>query len=135
VAVSDPLGLTAQPLKVVDRKPHSLFLASIRDLMVLYETGELVLGLPRRTDGRIGPEAQRILALAHELRNKLEADVVTWEEWLTTAEAERLLKSDGLNSRQRRQVVDKTAAALILQGYLDRRSPKTVLDNSTVSHE
>ncbi|MDR2141730.1 MAG: Holliday junction resolvase RuvX [Deltaproteobacteria bacterium] len=120
VAVTDPLGLTAQPLKVLPRRPHGAFLESVAGLCREYEVELVVLGLPRRTDGRLGPEAQRVLALAHQFRSRLGLVVTTWEEWLTTAQAERVLKSDGLNSRQRREVVDKMAATLILQGYLSR---------------
>jgi putative Holliday junction resolvase len=120
VAVTDPLGLTAQPLTVLDRRPHKAFLDKVAGLLKEYQTNFLVLGLPRRTDGRLGPEAQRVMALAYEFRAKLGATVATWEEWLTTVEAERVLKEGGLDARQRRAVVDKTAATLILDGYLAR---------------
>ncbi|MDR1577620.1 MAG: Holliday junction resolvase RuvX [Deltaproteobacteria bacterium] len=120
VAVSDPLGLTAQPLLVLPRRPHGVFLEKMAELRETYQPELVVVGLPRRTDGRLGPEAQKALALAHELRSRLGLVVFTWEEWMTTVEAERLLKSDGLNSRQRREVIDKTAATLILEGYLQR---------------
>jgi putative Holliday junction resolvase len=105
---------------VLDRRPHQAFLAKVRGLLQEYETDFLVLGLPRRTDGRLGPEAQRVMALAYELRTKLKAKIDTWEEWLTTVAAERVLKEGGLSARQRRAVVDKTAATLILDGYLAR---------------
>lgn len=116
--MTDPVGLTAQPLTVLARRPHGRFLESVAALGRECEAELVVLGLPRRTDGRLGPEAQRVLALAYELRSKLGLKVAVWEEWMTTAEAERLLKSDGLNARQRREVVDKTAATLILESYL-----------------
>jgi putative Holliday junction resolvase len=128
LAVSDPLGITAQPLKVLPRKPHGAFLEAVSEACREYETREVVLGLPRRTTGRLGPEAQRVLALAHELRTKLNLTVHTWEEWLTTAEADRLLRSDGLSGPERRQVIDKTAAALILDGFLRHQSTLSQAD-------
>ncbi|MDR1607551.1 MAG: Holliday junction resolvase RuvX [Deltaproteobacteria bacterium] len=124
VAVSDPLGLTAQPLMVLPRRPHGVFLEKMAELRQTYQPAFVVVGLPRRTDGRLGPEAQKAMALAHELKSRLDLRVTTWEEWMTTAEAERLLKSDGLNSQKRREVIDKTAATLILEGYLHRYGPR-----------
>lgn len=119
VAVSDPLGYSAQPLCVLPRKPHGAFLAALAELVRDYEVTLLVLGLPRRTTGEKGPEAQRVLALASEIRAKLGLNCETWDEWLTTVAAERVLLEGGLRRQERRQVVDKTAAALILDGYLN----------------
>ncbi|MDR0550111.1 MAG: Holliday junction resolvase RuvX [Deltaproteobacteria bacterium] len=118
VAATDSLGLTAQPLKTLDRRPHALFLAAIGSLCEERAVEVVVLGLPRRTDGRLGPEAQKVLSLAFELRSRLGLNVVTWEEWLTTVEAERLLIEAGLKREQRRKVIDQTAATLILESYL-----------------
>jgi putative Holliday junction resolvase len=122
VAVTDPLGLTAQPLTVIPRKPHGQFLESISDLVRQKEAELVILGLPRRTDGAIGPEAQRILSLAYELRNRQGLVVDTFDERLTTAMAHRVFDEAGMNKKDRREVVDMTAAALILEGYLAKRS-------------
>ena len=119
VAVSDPLGYTAQPLTVLPRRPHGAFLAALADLAKEYEVALVLLGLPRRTTGEKGPEAQRVLALAREITLKLGLKCDTWDEWLTTVAAERVLLEGGLSRQERRQVVDKTAAALILDGYLN----------------
>jgi len=118
VAVSDPLGYSAQPLTVLPRRPHAEFLNSLDRLAREYEVGLVLLGLPRRTGGQKGPEAQRVLALAGEITGKLGLKCDTWDEWLTTVAAERILIEGGLRRQERRQVVDKTAAALILDGYL-----------------
>lgn len=125
VAVSDPLGYTAQPLAVLPRRPHGQFLQSLADLAREYEVALVLLGLPRRTTGQKGPEAQRILALAREITAKLGLKCDTWDEWLTTVAAERVLLEGGLSRQERRQVVDKTAAALILDGYLNYLRNKT----------
>jgi len=119
VAVSDPLGYSAQPLTVLPRRPHGAFLEALRQLISDYEVTLMVLGLPRRTTGEKGPEAQRVLALAREINLKLGLQCETWDEWLTTVAAERVLLEGGLKRQERRQVVDKTAAALILDGYLN----------------
>jgi putative Holliday junction resolvase len=118
VAVTDPLGLTAQPLTVLSRKPHSSFLEAIDGLMTNYQAELVVLGLPRRTTGALGPESQKVLSLAHELRTRLKLKVETFDERLTTAMANRLFDQAGLSKEKRRTVVDKTAAAIILEGYL-----------------
>lgn len=125
VAVSDPLGYTAQPLVVLPRRPHGQFLQSLADLAREYEVALVLLGLPRRTTGQKGPEAQRVLALAREITTKLGLKCDTWDEWLTTVAAERVLLEGGLSRQERRQVVDKTAAALILDGYLNYLRNKT----------
>lgn len=132
VAASDPLGLTAQPVETIARKPHGLFLAKIESLARELETRHVVLGLPRRTDGRLGPEAQAVLALAHELKTKLNLTVSTFDERLTTVMAERQLTEAGLKGEAKRSVIDQAAAAIILTGYLDHiqsggpRSPETL---------
>lgn len=118
VAVSDPLGYTAQPLTVLDRRPHADFIQKLIALVAEYEVGLVLLGLPRRTTGKMGPEAQRVLALKREITIKLNIKCDTWDEWFSTVAAERVLLEGGLSRAQRRQVVDKTAAAIILDGYL-----------------
>jgi putative Holliday junction resolvase len=122
LAATDPLGLTAQPLTVLQRKPHGLFLEALKNIVTEREAKLVVLGLPLRTDGSVGPEAQRILALAHELRSRLGLTVETYDERLTTAMADRVLDQAGLKPKNRTKVIDKTAAAIILEGYLARQA-------------
>ncbi|MCL2029457.1 MAG: Holliday junction resolvase RuvX [Deltaproteobacteria bacterium] len=124
LAVSDPLGCSAQPLAVLPRRPHGEFLKALASLAGQYQAELVLLGLPRRTDGRLGPEAQRVLALAGEIRAKLGLGCATWDEWFTTQAADRLLREGGLKPQARRQVVDKTAAAIILGSYLDHLALK-----------
>lgn len=119
VAVSDPLGYSAQPLTVLPRRPHAAFLEALRKLAGEYEVSLILLGLPRRTTGEKGPEAQRVLALAGEIKSRLGLPCDTWDEWLTTVSAERVLIEGGVRREDRRLVVDKTAAAIILDGYLN----------------
>jgi putative Holliday junction resolvase len=124
VAATDDLGYTAQPLTVIDRKPHGLFLERLKSLCQERGTELLVLGLPTRTNGRLGPEAQKVLSLASELRNKLNLDIKTFDERLTTAMAERLFNEAGVNWHKKRDNIDKTAATIILEGYLTSLNAK-----------
>lgn len=121
LAVSDPLGFTAQGLKVLERRDWERDLARLLDIARAYRIREVLVGLPRHMDGRLGEQAEEILDLARALGEALEAKVVTWDERLSTVEAERLLIQADLSRRRRRQVVDQVAATLILQAYLDSR--------------
>ncbi|GAB4260194.1 Holliday junction resolvase RuvX [Thermincola ferriacetica] len=118
VAVSDPLRLTAQGLTVIKRGEELTELPRIIEQM---EVSEIVVGLPKNMDGSLGPKAQEILELTEKLRETLQLPVHTYDERLTTVAAERILLEADLSRAKRRQVVDKTAAVLILQGYLDSR--------------
>jgi len=121
VAVSDPLGLTAQGLGVVVRRDLAHDLAALVALAAPYRIREIVVGLPRHLDGRLGTHAAAALELAEALGRELKVPVVSSDERLSTAEAERLLIAADLSRKKRRRVVDQVAATLILQGYLDRR--------------
>jgi len=119
LAVSDPLGITAQGLGVLTRKDRSEVLAQLLEVARKWQVQRVVVGLPRHLDGRLGDAAPEILALASDLGEALGVRVVTWEERLTTVEAERVLLQADLSRRRRRQVLDQQAAVLILQNYLD----------------
>ncbi len=119
LAVSDPLGLTAQGLGVLERKGRESDLAHLVEVAREYKVQEILVGLPRHMDGRLGAQAEEILDLARALGQALGVPVATWDERLSTKEAERVLIAADLSRRRRRQVVDKLAAVLILQAYLD----------------
>lgn len=119
LAVSDPLGLTAQGLSVLQRKGREADLAYLIEVAREYEVQEILVGLPRHMDGRLGAQAEEILDLGRALGESLGVPVATWDERLSTKEAERVLIAADLSRRRRRQVVDKLAAVLILQAYLD----------------
>lgn len=120
LAVSDPLGLTAQGLGVLERKGREADLARLLEAAREYHVQEVLVGLPRHLDGRPGAQTEDILDLAQALAQALGVPVTTWDERLSTKEAERVLIAADLSRRRRRQVVDKMAAVLILQAYLDR---------------
>ena len=121
LAVSDPLGITAQGLEVLIRKDRDTDLARLLAVAREWHVQEIVVGLPRHLDGREGRQAPAIMELAQALGDALGAKVTPWDERLTTVEAERVLVQADLSRRRRRQVVDQLAAVLILQNYLDHR--------------
>jgi putative Holliday junction resolvase len=121
IAVSDPLGITAQGLAVLTRRGKDADLASLLEVAREYRVQEIVVGLPLHLDGRPGRQSQEILSLAAALGEALGVPVTPWDERLTTMEAERVLLAADVSRRRRRQVVDQLAAVLILQNYLDRR--------------
>lgn len=125
IAVNDPLGLTAQAVTVIRRRDPAQDLAALAQLIQRYEASLLVVGLPKNMNGTIGPQGEKVLAFAATLREKFPAvPVVLWDERLTTAAAERALLSADVSRARRRRVIDKVAAVLILQGYLDSRQEK-----------
>lgn len=121
LAVSDPLGFTAQGLGVLERTDWDRDLARLVEIARPYRVQEILVGLPRHMDGRPGEQAEDILALARALGEALGAKVATWDERLTTVEAERLLIQADMSRKKRRKVVDQVAASLMLQAYLDGR--------------
>ena len=122
LAVSDPLGITAQGLEVLNRRSRQEDLAYLLKIARDYQVQQIVVGLPRHMDGRLGAAAPEIMALAEALGKALGVEVIPWDERLTTAAAERVLIQADMSRRRRRRVVDQLAAVLILQTYLDYRA-------------
>jgi len=123
VAISDPLGLTAQAVAVIgkgDDYDHDI--RELKKIIHKYEgVDEIIVGLPKTMAGDIGRQAQKVLEFVGALKKSFNLKVDTWDERLTTVEAERTLISAGLSRQKRKQVIDRSAAAYILQGYLDSR--------------
>lgn len=121
LAVSDPLGITAQGLGVLHRRDPDSDLARLLEVAREYQVQKIVVGLPRHLDGRPGDAVPEITALARTLSEALGVEVIFRDERLTTAEAERILLQADVSRKRRRQVVDQLAAVIILQAYLDQR--------------
>jgi putative Holliday junction resolvase len=119
VAVSDPLGWTAQAVEVIRRRCFEDDLNRLRQLAAEYEVQEVVVGHPRNMDGSLGPRAEAAADFAGRLAAELNLPVRLWDERLTTVAAERILLEADLSRARRRRVIDKTAAALMLQNYLE----------------
>ncbi len=120
VAISDELGLTAQPLPTLEPSTDEAAVRAIREIMDQYGIIEVVVGLPKNMNGTLGPSAERALAFAGRLEESGSVKVTMWDERLTSMEAERLLIEADLSRAKRKRRVDQMAAVLILQGFLDR---------------
>ena len=119
VAVSDELGCTAQGLRVLERRGLDTDIEALKALIRDQGASQIVVGLPKNMDGSVGEGARNVLSFAQTLEDAVSVPVILWDERWTTAEARRVLLQADLSRRKRRYVIDKIAAALILQGYLD----------------
>ena len=125
VAVSDPLGITAQGVETIVRKDENKLrqtCARIEELIKEYEIEEIVLGYPKNMNNTAGERAEKTEAFKAMLERRTGKPVILWDERLTTIAAERVLMESGVRRENRKAVVDKIDAVLILQGYLDSRS-------------
>ena len=131
VAISDPLGITAQGIETIHRKAENKLrqtLARIEELVKEYEVDKLVLGFPKHMNNTIGDRAEKSLELKAMLERRTGLPVIMWDERLTTLEAERTLIESKVRREDRKKYVDKIAAVFILQGYLDLLSMRNGAD-------
>ena len=122
VAVSDPLGLTAQRLETIWRKQENKLrktLAQVEELVKEYEVERIVLGYPKNMNNTVGERAEKALEFKEMLERRIGISVIMWDERLTTVEADRTLIEAGVRRENRKQYLDGLAAVFILQGYLD----------------
>ena len=123
VAVSDRLGLTAQPVETITREQENKLrrtFARIEQLIAQYGVSRIVVGLPRNMNYSIGERAGRAEEFAGKLEKRTGLPVEMWDERLTTVSAERVLIESGVRREHRKEYIDQIAAVYILQGYLDR---------------
>ena len=128
VAVSDPLGITAQGVEIIRRESENKLrrtLARIETLAAEYQVSSFVLGFPKNMNTTIGERAEKSLAFKEMLERRTGLPVVMWDERLTTVEANRTLMESGVRREKRKEYIDKVAAVYILQGYLDSLERKT----------
>ena len=123
VAISDEMGWTAQGLETIkiNEERGQFGFDRISELVKQYNVDKIVVGLPKNMNGTIGPRGEACQQFAENLRELLQLDVVMWDERLSTMAAERLLISADVSRKKRKQVIDKMAAVVILQGFLDRK--------------
>lgn len=122
VAISDPLGLTAQGLEIIRRKSENKLrqtLSRIEEIIEEYQADRIVLGFPKNMNNTEGPRVERTLEFKEALERRCKLEVILWDERLTTVEANRTLIECGVRREDRGRYVDKLAAVFILQGYLD----------------
>jgi putative Holliday junction resolvase len=121
LAVSDPLGITAQGLATIHRQNKRLDFAQLESVIREYEVVEIIVGYPLRMSGAEGIQAEKMQRFAEELRQRFEIPVHLWDERLSSAQANRLLRETEMSIKRRGQVVDQMAAVLILQSWMDAR--------------
>jgi putative pre-16S rRNA nuclease len=122
LAVSDPLGITAQGLSTIRRRNKRYDFEQLWNIVREYAVTELVVGYPLRMSGEQGTQAQKMQLFAEELRRKFGLPVHLWDERLTSAEANRVLRESEMSIRRRGEVVDQMAAVLILQSWMEARA-------------
>ena len=121
VAISDELGITAQGLKTVKRRSLEADFEEISSIIDHFEISKIVVGLPKNMDGTLGKQAEKVFRWIRDLKDRTHLPVVTWDERLSTVGASKVLLEADLSRRKRKKVIDKLAAVLILQVYLDQR--------------
>ncbi len=120
VALSDPLGWTAQGLEVIRRGNHiKQDFARLQEIVKEYEVESILVGFPKNMNGTVGPQGEKVLSFVEQLKGNINLPVKTWDERLSTVAAEKLLLQADVSRSKRKKVIDKMAAAVILQGYLD----------------
>jgi len=120
VALSDPLGIMAGALTVIERTTDEAAIKQILDLACENEVERIVVGMPRSLDGSLGKQAQAVQSFIDSLKGHTQLPLVTWDERLSTVAAERTMLEIGMKRDKRKKRRDSLAAAFILQGYLDR---------------
>ena len=119
VAVSDELGMIARPLEFIPAEPWEPFLVRLNQLLAELQPEQNIVGLPRNMDGSLGPAAEKVRVFVAKLRETIPIPIRTWDERLTTVQAQRMLHQAGHKAKDQKGKMDQTAAAIILQSYLD----------------
>ncbi len=125
VAISDELGFTAQGLKTIQRKIRGEELDELATIIAQFGISQVVVGLPKNMNGTLGKQAEIVLQWIEAFQKKMPINVVTWDERLSTVGASKVLLEANVSRKKRKKVIDKLAAVLILQGYLDQSGKST----------
>jgi len=119
VALSDPVGILATPLTIIERQDERQDIQIIVDIINQHQVKQVIVGLPRSMDGTIGEQAEKVMVFAGRLSSQTEVPVEFRDERLTTVSARRLMQAAGVRRTRKKTRDDAIAAALILQGYLE----------------
>ena len=122
VAISDPLGWTAQGITTIRRKNYTNDMEAIKKICNEYSVETIVAGMPKNMNGTIGPSGEMVIEFCERLKEVVNIDIEFWDERLTTVAAHRAMLEADLSRSKRNKIVDKVSATYILQGYLDRIS-------------
>ena len=120
VAISDELGMIAQGLKTIKRRSMEEDLKEISLIITQFKIDKIVVGLPKNMDGTIGKQAEMVFQWIKTVQEKIHLPMLTWDERLSTVEASKILLEADLSRKKRKGVIDKLAAVIILQGYLNQ---------------
>jgi putative Holliday junction resolvase len=121
IALSDELMMLAQPLEYIPAEPFAEFLGRLKELLIEKEVGLVLVGLPRNMNGSYGPAALKVQEFVAALSGAVTVPIKTWDERLTSAQANRFLIEGNVRREKRKEKVDAMAAAILLQSYLDNR--------------
>ena|SRR3989338_6186557 len=121
LAISDPLGLTAQGLETIAYVGKMNLLNGLLKVCQDHKVGEIVIGLPINMNGSMGAKAKEVLELVQEMEKRLELPVKTWDERLTSRQAGRLMIAEGLSRKKQKENSDRLAATILLQNYLESK--------------
>jgi putative Holliday junction resolvase len=119
VALSDELKMIASPLEYIPAEPFGAFLTRLKALIDAKEVEQIIIGMPRNMDGSYGPAAEKVRAFIATLQETITVPIRTWDERLTSSQANRILIAGNVRRDQRKEKVDGMAAAILLQSYLD----------------
>jgi len=122
VAVSDEMHMIALPLEYIAPEPFADFLARLKEILREKEIELILIGMPRNMDGSYGPAALKVQEFAAALKDAVTVPLKLWDERLTTTQAQKFLIQGGMRREKRKEKVDQTAAAILLQSYLDSRT-------------
>ena len=119
IAISDPSGMIAQPLEFILAEPFKDFLTRLKEILREKEVELILVGMPRNMDGSYGPAAAKVQEFVAVLKENIVTPIKTWDERLTSAQANRFLLQANVRRQERKEKVDKAAAAILLQSFLD----------------
>lgn len=119
VAMSDELGIIAQPIEFIPRRPAAGLWERLRALHGDFSCERILVGMPRNMDGSYGPAAEAVKQFTEQLRQEMNVPIQTWDERLSSIQANRVLLQANVSRKKRKEKIDKMAAAVILQSYLD----------------
>lgn len=125
LALSDELKMIASPLEYLPAEPLQDFLERLQSLVREKEVEQIIVGMPRNMDGSYGPAAEKVLKFIEHLRTAVAVPIRVWDERLTSTQANRMLIQGNVRRQDRKQKVDKMAAAILLQSYLDSGAAET----------
>ncbi|KYH35961.1 putative holliday junction resolvase [Clostridium tepidiprofundi DSM 19306] len=119
VALSDPLGFTAQGITTIRRRKEDYDINEVKKICMEYDVDKIVCGLPKNMNGSIGNQGEKVLEFCEKVKEIIDLPIIMWDERLTTVAAHKAMLEADISRKKRKKIVDKIAATYILQGYLD----------------